>query len=62
MKKLTAREFIDQRFPEFKKITTSELHKVINGDTILSLMTDYHLYSRILERTSEDADNYDEYH
>jgi len=62
MKKMTPREFINHRFPDLKKITTNELQNVINGDMILSLMSDYHIYSRVLERTTEDSDNYDKYH
>lgn len=61
MNKMTPREFINHRFPEFKKITTNELHHVIGGDTILVLMEDYHMYKRILEKTGDSADNYDHY-
>ena len=35
---------------------------IINGDIILSLMEEYYMYRRILEKTSKDANNYDKYH
>ncbi|MCF8298129.1 MAG: hypothetical protein K9J13_11330 [Saprospiraceae bacterium] len=44
MKKITPREFIEQKFPNLKATPTNELNKVIGGDTILSLMEEYYMY------------------
>ncbi len=64
MEKITPRKFIDQMYPQFKNITDNELSSNINGDAILSLMEDYYMYKRILEKTEggKNANNYDEYH
>lgn len=62
MKKMTPREFIEHRFPNLKNVATNELTSVINGDTLLILMEEYYLYRNILEKTSKEANNYDEYH
>lgn len=59
---MTPREFINHRFPELSSIPSNELNNVIDGNTILSLMEEYYMYRRVLEKTSESADNYDHYH
>ena len=61
-KKLTPREFINHRFPQFKNIKDKDLTNIIDGNTMLSLMEDYYTYRNILSKTSNGADHYDYYH
>lgn len=50
MKKMTPREFIEQKFPNLKFTPTNELNKVIGGDTILLLMEEYYMYRSIISK------------